>query len=224
MIRFTDILLALLGTLILAPISLPLALLLRMTGEGEIFYLQERVGRGGQPFDIIKFATMLKNSPNMGSGTITERDDPRVLPVGRFLRKSKLNEIPQLLNVIRGDMSFVGPRPHAAVDLAGVPADLLLKTQTVMPGVTGIGSLVFRDEESLLHQQSDGRQFYDQVIAPYKAELEVWAISKRGLGFYFSVILLTCLVTLFPKTASLLFSIYPEMPRLPNALQTQFGE
>lgn len=222
MIRFIDFLLALLGVLILTPLLVPLGLLLRVTGEGEVFFLQERVGKAGQPFNIIKFATMLKNSPNIGSGTITERDDPRVLPIGKVLRKTKLNEVPQLVNVIMGDMSFVGPRPHAAVDLAGVPADLLLKTQSVTPGVTGIGSLVFRDEEALLHQQTDGRQFYDQVIAPYKADLEVWAINQRSLRFYWSIILLTGLVTLIPKCASLLFSIYPDMPRLPAELQTQW--
>ena len=91
----------------------PVAIVLRLTGEGEVFFLQERVGKDGKPFKLYKFATMLKNSPNMGTGTVTLKHDPRVLPVGRFLRKTKINELPQLLNILIGDMSVVGPRPQA---------------------------------------------------------------------------------------------------------------
>ena len=94
--RFFDILLSGFGLLLLAPLFLPLVLILRFTGEGEIFYKQERVGKDGQTFKILKFATMLKDSPNIGAGTLTMKDDPRVLPFGKLLRKTKINELPQI--------------------------------------------------------------------------------------------------------------------------------
>src|SRR5690606_21086740 len=110
--RFFDIVLASAALLVLAPLLLPITLILRFTGEGEVFYVQQRVGKNREFFGLYKFATMLKNSPNMSTGTVTVKDDPRVLPVGRFLRKTKLNELPQLFNVLKGDMSIIGPRPQ----------------------------------------------------------------------------------------------------------------
>jgi len=108
--RFLDIVLSGLALLVLSPLLVPIAIVLKLTGEGEIFYVQKRIGLGGKPFGLLKFATMLKNSPNLGTGTVTVKGDPRVLPVGRFLRKTKLNELPQLINILRGDMSIIGPR------------------------------------------------------------------------------------------------------------------
>src|SRR5690606_9896072 len=99
--RMLDILFSGLALLVLSPLLLPIAIILRLTGEGEIFYVQQRVGRGGELFGLYKFATMLKNSPSMGTGTVTVKGDPRVLPIGRFLRKTKLNELPQLLNILK---------------------------------------------------------------------------------------------------------------------------
>ena len=96
---------------LLSPLLLPLMFILRVTGEGEIFFPQSRVGRGGKDFKLYKFATMLKDSPNMGTGTVTVKNDPRVLPMGGFLRKTKINELPQLINIFNGDMSVIGPRP-----------------------------------------------------------------------------------------------------------------
>ena len=107
MLRFFDILLSSIAFIVLVPILLPVCLLLRFTGEGEIFYAQPRVGLNGRGFKLLKFATMLKNSPQIGAGAITVTNDPRVLPVGRFLRKTKINELPQILNILRGDMSLV---------------------------------------------------------------------------------------------------------------------
>ena len=108
---FFDILLSSLSLLVLSPLLLPILFILRCTGEGEVFFKQERIGRYGQTFKLFKFATMLKNSPNMGTGTLTIDNDPRVLPFGVFLRKSKINELPQLFNILKGDMSIIGPRP-----------------------------------------------------------------------------------------------------------------
>ena len=99
MIRFFDVLLSAIALFILLPLFLPITILLKSTGEGEVFFLQERIGKDGKKFMLFKFATMLKNSPNIGTATVTMKNDPRVLPVGRFLRKTKINELPQLLNI-----------------------------------------------------------------------------------------------------------------------------
>src|SRR5688572_28356572 len=107
--RFFDIIFSLIAISILSPLLLIIIIVLRFTGEGEIFYMQDRVGVGGKLFGVFKFATMLKNSPQMGTGFLTTKDDPRVLPLGRLLRKTKLNEFPQIFNILIGDMSFVGP-------------------------------------------------------------------------------------------------------------------
>ena len=105
--RFFDILFSGIALLLLSPLLVPIVITLRLTGEGEVFFLQERVGQAGEKFKLFKFATMLKNSPNIGTGTVTMRGDPRVLPIGRFLRKTKINELPQLLNIFFGDMLLV---------------------------------------------------------------------------------------------------------------------
>ena len=109
--RFFDIFFSGLALLVLSPLFIILILILRFSGEGEIFFLQERIGKDNKPFMLFKFATMLKNSPHIGTGTITVKNDPRVLPIGKFLRKSKINELPQLINIFKGDMSSIGPRP-----------------------------------------------------------------------------------------------------------------
>ena len=109
--RFFDIFLSSLAITALSPLLIPVMLVLALTGEGKIFFRQERIGKGMKAFKLLKFATMLENSPNMGSGTITTKNDPRILPVGRLLRKTKINELPQLINIFLGDMSIIGPRP-----------------------------------------------------------------------------------------------------------------
>ena len=109
--RFFDILFSSIALLLLIPLSIPIILILKLTGEGEIFFQQERIGKEGHKFRLLKFATMLKNSPNIGTGTVTIQGDPRVLPVGKFLRKTKINELPQLINIFVGNMSVIGPRP-----------------------------------------------------------------------------------------------------------------
>ena len=110
--RFVDVIFSGIALVLLSPLLLPLIFILRVTGEGEIFFSQNRVGRGGKHFELYKFATMLKDSPNMGTGTVTVKNDPRVLPMGGFLRKTKINELPQLINIFNGDMSVIGPRPQ----------------------------------------------------------------------------------------------------------------
>src|ERR1700733_4783522 len=180
--RLFDIVASGLATLILSPLLVPLMVLLRLTGEGKIFYAQERVGRGGKPFAILKFATMLENSPNMVGGDITVDKDPRILPMGHFLRATKINELPQLFNVLRGDMSLIGPRPMTARVITLFPPAYAGVIASLRPGLSGIGSIVFRDEEALLRGVTDREKVYGEVIAPYKVALETWYKSRAGLG------------------------------------------
>lgn len=211
---------ALAGILVLAPLLAPVMILLRCTGEGEVFYRQARVGRGNRPFGIWKFATMLKDSPNLGSGSLTLRGDPRVTPVGRYLRKTKINELPQLLNVLVGDMSFVGPRPQLKVDFDLYPAYVREHIYDVTPGVTGIGSIVFRDEERLLSRPGvDPKRFYAEQIAPYKGELELWYRRRRSLTTDWLLMVLTAWVVLFPAS-QLPFRVFKDLPPCPEELRT----
>src|SRR6476661_5048952 len=121
--RLLDLLIATVALIILSPILIPIMILLKLTGEHEIFYFQKRIGYHNKPFDIWKFATMMKDSPNIGTGEITLRNDPRVTSMGRFLRMSKINELPQIINVFKGDMSIVGPRPLMDVSFRHYPAE-----------------------------------------------------------------------------------------------------
>ena len=198
-------------------------ILLRLTGEGEIFYLQQRIGRFEKSFRIIKFATMIKASPNIGSGTITAKNDVRILPVGRFLRKTKINEFPQLINILIGDMSFIGPRPHVARDLFGVNKTVLGEIFKHRPGLSGIGSIIFRDEEKILHRFKDPRPFYDEVVAPYKAELELWYNKKNTFMLNMILVILTVVNVVYPRPL-INFWVFKDLPEPPNELkQDLFG-
>jgi lipopolysaccharide/colanic/teichoic acid biosynthesis glycosyltransferase len=151
----------------------------------------------------LKFATMLSNSANMGSGSLTLKNDPRVLPFGSFLRKTKINELPQILNIIIGDLSIVGPRPQMQVDFEKYSVEVQKKIYNVRPGLTGIGSIIFRDEESLISVASEDENphvFYKRVIAPYKGELEMWYQEKRSLILDFQLIIITAWAIVAPET------------------------
>lgn len=216
--RLLDILLSGLALVLLSPLLIPIAIILRLTGEGEVFYFQERVGRGGRPIRLFKFATMLKNSPNLGPGTITLKNDPRILPVGRFLRKTKINELPQLLNVLFGDMSVVGPRPQTRRCFNAFPESCRKAIMEVRPGLSGIGSIVFRDEEDLMDGQTDPGRYYDEVIAPYKGALEEWYVVQQGTGMYFGLIMTTLWVVLIPGS-QLVWRIFRNLPAPPESLR-----
>ena len=173
--RFLDLGIASITFLILLPLFLPITIILRFTGEGEVFYLQERIGYKNSKFNIWKFATMLKNSLDMGTGSITLENDFRVTRFGKFLRKTKINELPQLYNIIKGDITIVGPRPVLDQDWKLYPDSIINKIYDVKPRLTGIGSIIFRDEESLMSsvEGEDYHEFYKKVIAPYKGKLEM---------------------------------------------------
>lgn len=215
--RLLDILLSGLGLIILSPLLLPIVIILRLTGEGEVFFRQNRVGLGGQYFRLYKFATMLKNSPNIGTGTLTVRSDPRILPVGHFLRNTKINELPQLLNILLGDMSIIGPRPQTRRCFDAFPERSQQVIQTVRPGLSGIGSIVFRSEQDMMDSAEDPNLFYDTVIMPYKGLLEEWYVRHASLGSYTRLIFLTAWVILAPKS-QLVWRLFPDLPAPPLEL------
>lgn len=219
MTRFFDVVFSFVAMLILLPFMLPIMMGLKLTGEHYIFYLQPRVGKGGKSINVIKFATMLKNSPNMQGGFITQTKDPRILPMGGFLRKTKINELPQLINIFLGQMSFVGPRPMVAPHLALYPEGLRAKILNECPGLTGIGSLVFRDEEGVLDRAGgDRKRIHDSIIAPYKGQLELWYTEHRSLGNYFAIIFLTAWSVLRPRSDAYR-RVFRELPPAPKELQ-----
>lgn len=212
--RLFDIVFSGVALVLLLPIFLPLLVLLKLTGEGEIFFLQDRIGRQGKVFKLYKFATMLKNSPNIGTGTVTLYNDPRVLPLGGFLRTTKINELPQLINIFWGDMSVIGPRPQTKRCFGALPAQSQKEIIKVRPGLSGIGSIVFRNEEEMMHANNDPDKFYDEIIMPYKGKLEEWYVRNLSIKLYFKLILLTIHVVLFNnvKTVWVMFKKLPEPP------------
>jgi len=211
--RILDILISLVALIVLSPFLIPIILLLRLTGEGEVWYKQKRIGFKNEVFSIWKFATMLKNSPNMGTGSLTVRDDPRVTPMGKYLRKSKINELPQILNVLKGDMSIVGPRPQMKVDFDVYPTHVKAAIYDQKPGITSIGSIVFRDEEKLMTDTDKPiKEYYAEVIAPYKGELELWYQKKANLLNDLKIIFLTGWSIIFPNS-NLVTKWYKDMPK-----------
>jgi lipopolysaccharide/colanic/teichoic acid biosynthesis glycosyltransferase len=211
--RLFDFVMALLALTVLSPLLIPVIIGLLLTGEHYVFYFQERIGKGGKAFDIWKFATMLKNSPNIGTGTVTTRNDPRVLPMGKFLRKTKINELPQLINILIGNMSIIGPRPLVKKTYDLYADDVKECISKVTPGLSGIGSVIFRDEEYYVSKAKDPVEFACQYIQPQKGELEKWYYHNRSLYVDFMIIFLTCWVIVFPKS-DLVYKVFKTLPRL----------
>lgn len=210
--RVLDLTIAITTLVVLSPFLIPLLIALKFTGEGEIWYKQNRVGYKNQNFKIWKFATMLKNSPNMGTGSLTVRNDPRVTLVGEYLRKSKINELPQIVNVIKGDMSIVGPRPQMKVDYDVYPAEVQANIYNYKPGITSIGSIIFRDEERLMSESGRPiKEYYKDTIAPYKGEVELWYQKKANLLSDIKIIFLTAWVIIFPRS-TLMYRWFKDIP------------
>jgi lipopolysaccharide/colanic/teichoic acid biosynthesis glycosyltransferase len=214
--RFFDILSALVAILILSPILIPIVIGLKFTGEGHIWYFQERVGFKNKLFNIWKFATMLQNSPNMAGGLITLKRDPRLTPMGGFLRTSKINELPQLFNILWGDMSVVGPRPVMQKSFDSYPENVKKVIYNVPPGLTGIGSVIFRDEEELITQikENGGNtwDFYVNDIYPFKGSVEKWYQQNQSFSTDFKIIILTAWVIIFPKS-DLIYDWFKDLPK-----------
>ena len=211
--RFFDIIFSLAALLVLSPLFIIIIILLLFTGEHEVFYWQERIGYKNKPFRILKFATMLKNSPNMGHGDMTVRNDPRITGVGKFLRMTKINELPQLYNILIGDMSFVGPRPLVKAGFDRYSPDLQSKVYNVKAGLTGIGSIVFRDEELIITQSPlSPQECYRDVILPYKGALELWYQQHQGFYTDLMILFLTAWYILFPNS-KLVYRVFPSLPK-----------
>lgn len=202
--RAIDLSVALFALIILTPFLLPIIIGLRFTGEGHVFYRQERVGLKNKKFLIWKFATMLQDSPNMDGGILTTKNDPRITPMGTFLRKSKINELPQLLNILVGNMSIVGPRPVVEISFKSYPEEVQKIIYNVSPGLTGIGSIIFRDEEELItevkNRGEDVFSFYKKYIYPFKGELEIFYQENKSFSLDMKIIFATAWVIFFPQS------------------------
>jgi len=195
--------------------------MLKFTAEGEIFYLQERMGLHNKLFKIYKFATMLKDSPNLGDKTLTVRNDPRITKVGQFLRITKINELPQILNVIKGDMSLVGPRPLLPKSFEKYTVAVQNVIYKNRPGITGLGSLVFRDEELLVTKYKelgkDPIEYYKTYIYPHKGALEEWHFYNCSILVDIKILFLTFWSLLNP-TSQLVYRTLKNLPLKPDSL------
>jgi lipopolysaccharide/colanic/teichoic acid biosynthesis glycosyltransferase len=190
--RLFDILFSSLAIVVFSPILIIVIVILLLSGEHEVFYLQERMGKGFKSFHVFKFVTMKKNSEKMEGGDVTQKNDIRVLPIGKILRKSKLNELPQLFNILIGNMSVVGPRPLTPPQFYNYSDKQQKSISLMTPGLSGIGSLIFRDEEGIMDKIDNDNSFiHDKIITPYKGDLECWYYEKKNIFLYFKIILLT---------------------------------
>lgn len=211
--RVFDIILSGFLILILIPFTLPIIVLLLLTGEHYVFFKQKRAGYKGEEFGLFKFVTMLKGSSNMGSKDVVLPNDSRVLPIGKFLRKSKINEIPQLLNVFIGEMSFVGPRPLTPKHFSFYSPKQQEVISKMKPGITGIGSVIFRDEESILkNTKLHWEECVKQVIMPVKGELEEWYFLNRGFKTDLKLIFITFWVVFFTES-NLVNKSFKDLPQ-----------
>ena len=191
MIRFFDFILSLVGLVVLAPIFIVLAIWIKTDSKGPVFYKQVRVGQNGIDFGLFKFRSMVVDADKKGLITVGGRD-PRITRSGYFIRKYKLDELPQLINVLLGDMSLVGPRPEVRkyVDLY---TDEQQKVLSVKPGITDYASIEYMDENEILGKSSDPEKTYIEEIMPEKIKYNMKYINNKNLFEYFKIILLTVL-------------------------------
>tara|TARA_B100001287_G_C22640352_1_gene509806 strand:- start:18 stop:719 length:702 start_codon:yes stop_codon:yes gene_type:complete len=215
--RLLDLLISFTLIVFLSPLFIFISLILKFTGEGEILYKQRRVGKDMNYFNLYKFATMLKDSPKLGSGELTQFDDPRVLPLGKLLRKTKINELPQLINVLLGHMSLVGPRPQTQRYFNLFNDHSRKYIAKMRPGITGIGSIIFRDEESIFKHAKNPQNVDDNLITPYKGKLETWFYKNRTIRLYFLLIISTALILFFSKI-NLINYFYNNLPKMPKEI------
>lgn len=221
--RCFDLLSSIAVLIILSPLLVPIILILKFTAEGEIFYIQERIGKDNKPFGMIKFATMLKNSPNLTLGTTTITNDPRVTKFGVFIRKTKINELPQIINVIKGEISVIGPRPLPINEFDLYNDDVKNIMSKIRPGITGIGSLIFRDEEGIIaiNKPEDPKLFYENIILPYKGALELWYYKHISFLTDIKILFLT-FWSLVSTNSQWVYKIFPTLPAKPKELSVEW--
>ena len=190
--RAFDILCSFLGLTVLSPVLLVVSVLVAVTSPGGGFFRQERIGKDGRPFRIFKFRSMRKDNAGL---KITTGNDSRITPVGRFLRKSKIDELPQLINVLVGDMSFVGPRPEVA-DYVNLYTPYQRQVLLVRPGITGLASIRFRNENDLLTASDDPNRTYIEQIMPRKIDLDLEYIPRASVFYDIKLIFQTFAVVI----------------------------
>jgi len=189
MTRLLDIFFSSIGLIILGPVFLFVSLLVYFSSPGSVFYIQERIGRHGIPFRLYKFRSMRTGSDIKGLLTVGGRD-PRITTFGYFLRKYKLDELPQLWNVLKGDMSLVGPRPEVE-KYTRLYTDSQRRVLTVRPGITDPASIFYRDESEVLARATNPEELYVREIMPHKISLSLQYVERPTLIAYFRYIFLT---------------------------------
>jgi lipopolysaccharide/colanic/teichoic acid biosynthesis glycosyltransferase len=211
---FIDTFFAAFLLVLLFPLLLFTVLLLFILNR-QVLYTKPRIGFNLKSFTILKFVTMIPNSHNMTYGTMTIGNDPRITPIGRILRKLKIDELPQLWNVIKGDMSFIGPRPLDQSEFDCYDAEVKNIIYSVKPGITGIGSIIFRNEDKILsHPSISPSVLYKELIAPYKGQLELWYLENQSFYVDFMLLLLT-LVAIFVPNNGLVYKVFHSLPVKP---------
>lgn len=191
MIRFFDFILSLVGLVVLAPIFIVLAIWIKIDSKGPVFYKQVRVGQNGIDFGLFKFRSMVVDADKKGLITVGGRD-PRITRSGYFIRKYKLDELPQLINVLVGDMSLVGPRPEVR-KYVNLYTDEQQKVLSVKPGITDYASIEYMDENEILGKSSDPEKTYIEEIMPEKIKYNMKYILNKNVSEYFKIIFLTLL-------------------------------
>jgi len=199
--RVFDFFVSLLGIIILSPLFIFTALLIKLLSPGPVIYKQKRVGLYGRLFNLYKFRTMVFNADQTGT-SVTTGKDPRITKTGKYLRKTKLDELPQLFNVLKGDMSFVGPRPDVP-EIVNNYSSEMKKILEVRPGITSNASLYLRNEEELLSLAKDPDKAYEDIFVPSKVGLAMEHVRRKSFLFDFCVLLLTVLTL----TAGKMFSL-----------------
>jgi len=195
--RTLDLFVACTGLIVVSPLFALLAVLIKVTSKGPVFYRQERVGRSGKLFRIAKFRSMYLHADRSGL-LVTSAGDPRVTPVGRILRRLKLDELPQLWNVLKGEMSLVGPRPEVPCYVKSYSTSQR-QVLTVRPGITDPVSILYRHEEKTLGEQADPERYYREVVMPDKLNLNLEYLNHISLSYDLSVLLRTTGCLFLPK-------------------------
>lgn len=187
--RMVDFILALLGILLISPILIVIAIIIKLTSKGPILFKQVRIGKNSIEFKILKFRTMIVNAEKLGK-QITVGSDNRITGIGKILRKYKLDELPQLINVIKGDMSLVGPRPEVPY-YVNMYNEEQKKVLNVKPGITDIASLRYKNENDLLGSVENAEEYYVKTVMPDKLKLNLEYIEKKNIFFDISIIMKT---------------------------------
>lgn len=200
--RTADIVFALIGLAISIPILLFCIIMLLLSGESSPIYTSYRIGKNGELFKMFKLRTMARNS--RGKNPLTSHNDNRVSFLGRFLRFTKIDELPQFFNILSGDLSFVGPRPLLPEVFIFYPIEVQKKLNTIPPGVTGIGSIVFRNEAKLFKKAKGAHgDFYKEYIAPVKGDLEMWYVKNRSIRVDFKILIFTIAAVIYGQVKTI---------------------